>query len=73
MDNNAPPDSVIACERAVAGGESAVGDITRGDAAAAEDIIALTLRLYRQGNEATRGTRLDVIDQLTERQAFRFG
>jgi hypothetical protein len=65
-----PESTIIACERAVVAGGGALGDIRRGDAAAAEDIVALTLRLYRQGDDAMRRRCLDVIDQLTERRAF---
>lgn len=66
-----PPSTMTACEQAVASaGADASGVVGRGDVAAARDIIALSLRLYRQGDGALRLRCLDMIDQLTLRQAY---
>jgi len=65
-----PASAITACERTVAALGSALGDIWRGNAAAAEDVTALLLRLYRQGDDPVRVRCLDVIDGLTVRRAY---
>jgi hypothetical protein len=65
------PDSAIAaCERAVQPTGSALGDITSEHAGAAQHLISVVLRLYRQGNEEMRVRCLDVIDGLVNLSIF---
>ncbi|MGH3319504.1 MAG: NB-ARC domain-containing protein [Streptosporangiaceae bacterium] len=65
-----PEATVNACERAVEVAGANLGDIRTRRAATSDDIVAVVLRLYRQGDEAMRTRCLDVIDQLSESGAF---
>jgi hypothetical protein len=65
-----PATAIMACERTldVAGDE--LGDIRTRRAAAGRDLITVVLRLYRQGDAELRNRCLDVIDRLTDSNAF---
>lgn len=65
-----PAATIMACERAVALAGAALGDITTRHPMTADDLISVLLRLYRQGDAATRSHCLDVIDQLSESRAY---
>jgi hypothetical protein len=61
-----PVSALEACERVVESGGRELGDIRTARAAMGGDLIAVTLRLYRQGDPATRSRCLDIIDRLIE-------
>lgn len=61
-----PASALEACERAVATGGPEIGDIRTARSAMGGDLIAIVLRLYRQGGQQTRARCLDIIDRLTE-------
>ncbi len=65
-----PAATIMACEHAVALAGTALGDITTRHPMTADDLISVLLRLYRQGDAATRSHCLDVIDQLSESRAY---
>jgi HEAT repeats len=65
-----PAATIAACERAVALAGTALGDITTRHPITADYLISVVLRLYRQGDAATRSKCLDVIDQLSESRAY---
>lgn len=66
-----PPATLRICDAAVdvAGGD--LGDISTARAAVSGDLIGIVLRLYRQGDAATRSSCLDVIDRLADLNAYR--
>ena len=65
-----PDATIAACERAIALAGTALGDITTRHPITADYLISVVLRLYRQGDAATRSHCLDVIDQLSESRAY---
>ena len=65
-----PDATITACERAIAFAGTALGDITTRHPITADYLISIVLRLYRQGDAATRLHCLDVIDQLSESRAY---
>lgn len=65
-----PPSTIVACERCVDTQDLALGDIRASDAKMSTHIIAIVLRLYKQGNAELRSRCLDVIDRLTEKGAY---
>jgi hypothetical protein len=65
-----PEETIEACERAVQVAGGAMGDISTRHSASSTDVIAVVLRLYRQGDDRLRSRCLDVIDRLTEIGAY---
>jgi hypothetical protein len=65
-----PDATIAACERAIALAGNALGDITTRHPITADYLISIVLRLYRQGDAATRLRCLDLIDQLSESRAY---
>jgi hypothetical protein len=59
-----------ACERAVALAGTELGDIRASRAITGRSLITVVLRLYRQGDAAIRTRCLDIIDRLTELNAY---
>jgi hypothetical protein len=64
-----PLSAVRACERATDVSGNELGDIRTTRAAVAQSLVAVVLRLYRQGDEATRRRCLDLVDRLIEMNA----
>ena len=60
-----PDVTIDACERAAVGCAE-LGDIRTGKSAATDDILSVTLRLYRQSNADMRRRCLDVIHALSD-------
>jgi len=65
-----PASTLEACRRAVGTTGNDLGNITTARAGLGQDIITIVLRLYRQGDEATRAGCLDIIDSLTDANAY---
>ncbi|WP_328614077.1 hypothetical protein OHS18_38385 [Amycolatopsis sp. NBC_00355] len=65
-----PSTTIIACERAVEHAGVELGDLSRAAAAICRDIVAVVLRLYRQGDAAMRNRCLDVVDKLADAGAY---
>ncbi|MGH3873108.1 MAG: hypothetical protein ACRDSR_16645 [Pseudonocardiaceae bacterium] len=65
-----PEASITACERAVEIAGHQLGDIRTHHAATSNNIVAVVLRLYRQGDKSMRVRCLDVIDRLSEVGAY---
>lgn len=65
-----PAATIEALERAVEIAGAALGDIRTAHAAASRGLIAVVLRLYRQGDRDLRVRCLDVIDRLAELGAY---
>ncbi len=65
-----PKASITACERAVEIAGHELGDIRTHHAATSNNIVAVVLRLYRQGDKSMRVRCLDIIDRLSEAGAY---
>jgi hypothetical protein len=65
-----PPAALRICDAAVDASGGDLGDISTARAAASPDLIRILLRLYRQGDATTRSGCLDVIDRLTDLNAY---
>ena len=65
-----PVSALEACERAVEAGGRELGDIRTATAAVGGDLIAVVLRLYRQGDAQTRSRCLDIVDRLTDLNVY---
>lgn len=65
-----PPTALFACEQATEVGAGELGDIRTARAAIGRHLIAVVLRLYRQGNPQTWARCLDVIDRLIELNVY---
>jgi hypothetical protein len=65
-----PATAITACERTLDIVGADLGNITTGRSLIARDLISIVLRLYRQGDAELRARCLDVIDLLTENNAF---
>lgn len=65
-----PSATLAACERAVRVAQSELGDIRTRRAATSSDVISVVLRLYREGGTADRSRCLDLIDALSDVQAY---
>lgn len=61
-----PEATITACERAIEVAGTELADIRTRHAATSDDVIAVVLRLYRQGNGGMRVRCLDAIDKLSE-------
>lgn len=61
-----PKSTLDACQRAVELSGNGLGDIRTARAGLGQDIVPIVLRLYRQGDEATRSACLDVVDRLMD-------
>ena len=70
LTSRLPTVTIEVCERAVEVAGTDLGDIRTGHSAMDSFLITLLLRLYRQGDELLRSRCLDVIDQLTDLNAF---
>lgn len=65
-----PPSTIEVCEEAVAVGGRDLGDIRTASAIISRDLITVILRLYRQGDPPLRTRCLDLVDRLTELNAY---
>jgi hypothetical protein len=65
-----PPNTIEICEQALSVTGTDLGDVTTVHYGMGRDMIAIVLRLYRQGDRTLRSRCLDMIDQLTELNAF---
>lgn len=70
LGSRLPASALAACEQAVAAGGNELGDIRSARATIGSDLIAVILRLYRQGDSQARARCLDVIDRLTDLNAY---
>ena len=61
-----PKSTLDACQRAVELSGTGLGDIRTARAGLGQDIVTIVLRLYRQGDDATRSACLDVVDRLMD-------
>lgn len=65
-----PAAAITACEQAVDIAGNDLGDIRTARSAMAGGLLRVLLRLYRQGGPDLRARSLDVIDRLTELNAY---
>ena len=65
-----PAKTINICQRAIDIAGSDLGDMTTTHFGTGHFLITIILRLYRQGNTALRTQCLDVIDQLTDLNAY---
>jgi hypothetical protein len=65
-----PEASISVCEKVIESAGKDLGDISRARSLSSRDLMTLLLRLYRQGHTQTRGRCLDVIDRLTDLNAY---
>lgn len=70
LTSTLPSNSITVCERAVGITGPDLGDIRTSSAAMSRDLITVVLRLYRQGDAHTRSRCLNVVDKLTEFNAY---
>ena len=66
ISSRLPPNTIDACEQAVATAGEELTDMTTRRFAISRDLITVVLRLYRQADRELRARCLDIIDQLTE-------
>ncbi|MCY4371835.1 MAG: hypothetical protein OXF41_20995 [bacterium] len=67
---NLPSNTIDLCEGAIEVTASDLGDMTSAYFGAGRDITTIIVRLYRQAGPEMRGRCLDVIDRLTELNAY---
>jgi hypothetical protein len=65
-----PETSLVVCERAVTLAGSELGDIRTSRSMMGQSIMQILLPIYRRGNAALRSRCLDVIDRLSEANAY---
>ncbi|GAB3236916.1 hypothetical protein GCM10027447_35650 [Glycomyces halotolerans] len=70
LDSRLPPPALATCAKAADVAGSNLGDIRTAHSAASRHLITVVLRLYRQGDGATRTQCLDIIDKLCESNAY---
>ncbi|MGW6694930.1 AAA family ATPase [Rhodococcus sp. NPDC054953] len=70
MTTTLPSETITVCERAVAIAGGDLANIGSARALTGRQLVTVVLRLYRQGNEATRGRCLDLVDRLSELNAY---
>lgn len=66
MTSALPVNTIDVCERVVEIAGTDLGDMRTGAALISSDLIAVVLRLYRQGDAALRTRCLNIIDRLAE-------
>ena len=65
-----PSATLAACERAVQVAQNELGDIRTRRDATSNDVISVVLRLYREGGTPVRSRCLDLVDALSDVQAY---
>jgi hypothetical protein len=70
LSSRLPGGTLKACELAVDIAGRDLGDLRTARAAVSRDLITVVLRLYRQGDGQVRAQCLDLIDRLTELNAY---
>lgn len=70
MTTPLPPSTIAACERAVEVAGTDLGNISTARALTGQLLITVVLRLYRQGDEDMRIRCLDLVDRLSEINAY---
>lgn len=65
-----PPSTIDACERFVTSEEPELGDSGTVRSIGSSPLVAVVLRLYKQGTDDIRGRCLDVIDRLSDMDAY---
>ena len=70
LTSRLPASTIDICERAVLIAGSDLGDIRTRHSALGSFLITILLRLYKQGDASLRSRCLDVIDQLTDLNAY---
>lgn len=65
-----PSNTIDICEQAIGSAGANLGDVTTVHYGMGRDLIAIVLRLYRQGGKTLRVRCLDLIDRLTELNAY---
>ena len=70
MSLTLPASTITVCERAVDIAGADLGDITTAHARVSSDLVTVVLRLYRQGDNHLRTRCLDLIDRLTDLNAY---
>ncbi|WP_284990284.1 hypothetical protein [Arthrobacter sp. efr-133-TYG-120] len=65
-----PPSAIDLCERYLESAGPELGDIRPPGPLVSRNLVAIVLRLYKQGNKSIRGRCLDVIDKLAELGAY---
>lgn len=65
-----PPSTIDACERCVASEVPGLGDIRTTRSMVGSQLVGVVLRLYKQEGEDTRRRCLDVIDWLSDMDAY---
>ena len=70
MSSTLPANTIAVCQRAIniAGGD--VGNVATASALVSRNLVTVLLRLYRQGDKHLRTCCLDLIDQLTDLNAY---
>ena len=70
MSSTLPASTITVCERAVDIAGTDLGDIRTAHARVSSDLVTVVLRLYRQGDKDLRARCLDLIDRLTDLNAY---
>ncbi len=70
LSTRLPATALQTCAKAAEAAGSNLGDIRTAHSAASRHLITVVLRLYRQGDDATRMQCLNIIDKLCESNAY---
>ena len=70
MPSTLPASTITVCERAVDIAGADLGDLTTARARVSSDLVTVVLRLYRQGDKHLRARCLDLVDRLTDLNAY---
>ena len=65
-----PPSAIDACERYLESAGAELGDIRTSGPLVSRHLVAIVLRLYKQGNNSTRSRCLDLIHKLADLGAY---
>jgi hypothetical protein len=70
LGSRLPPSTLLICDRAASIAAKDLGNMSTRGPLIGRHLIAIVLRLYRQGDAATRAGCLDIIDRLTDDNAY---
>ena len=70
MSSTLPANTIAVCQRAINIAGADLGNVATASALVSRNLVTVLLRLYRQGDKHLRTCCLDLIDQLTDLNAY---
>ena len=70
MHTQLPPNTITVCERSIELADAAHDDVMSHSALVSQGLVAVLLRLYRQGDAHLRSRCLKIIDRLAEYSVY---